>query len=141
MAPRLKPLVAGQKKTPSPNGATEMAQQLDRIQTVSGVRFNLRSLFRACGVVAALSCWYAISMRADSPHTSWESHPYAGPFILLKQSHSVADFLVSGAIACGILIPALLWVRNGSPWAIVFAGAAALVSIGLSYFCAMSASV
>jgi hypothetical protein len=92
-------------------------------------------------VVAVLSCWYALSMRGESPHTSWESHPHAGPFVLLRESHSVADFLISGAVACGILIPAMLWVRDGSPWAIALAGVTAFLSIGLSYFCAMSASV
>jgi hypothetical protein len=92
-------------------------------------------------VVAVLSCWYALSMRGESPNTSWEHHPYAGPFILMKESRGIVEFLVSGAIACGILIPALLWVRSGSPWAIILAGVAALVSIGLSSVCAISASV
>jgi hypothetical protein len=108
---------------------------------VNRVRLDLRSLFRVCCVVAVLSFWYAIAMRGETPNTSWEHHPYAGPFILLKQSRGVADYLVSGAIVCGILIPSLLWVRNGSPWAIALAGVAAFLSIGLSYFCAISASV
>ena len=104
------------------------------------MRFDLRSLFRACCVVAAFSFWFATSMRHASPNTSWEAHPYAGPFILLKQSRSVGDFFISGAVALGVFLPACAWVRRGSPWALAFAGAAALLSAWLSWFCAIIAS-
>ncbi len=105
------------------------------------MQFNLRSLFRACCVVAALAGWYALSMRSATFNTSWEHHPFAGPFIFFKESRSVIEFLVSGVIALGILIPALFWVRTGSSWVVAVAITAALASIALSYACALSASV
>jgi len=96
------------------------------------MRFNLRSLFRACCVVAVLSGWYGVSMDGASWSTSWEDHPYAGPIILLKQSHWIADFLFSGAVVAAICIPAFLWIRDGSPGMIVVAGGGAALSILLT---------
>jgi hypothetical protein len=104
------------------------------------LRFDLRSPFRACCVVAAFSFWFAASMQHASPNTSWEAHPYAGPFILLKQSRSVGDFVISGAVALGVCIPTFVWVRRGSSWAFALAGAATLLSVWLSWFCAIIAS-
>lgn len=72
------------------------------------VRFVPRNLFRACGTVAALACWYAITMRDASANTSREHHPYGGPFVLLKQSRGAFDFLISGAVALSIGVPAVL---------------------------------
>jgi hypothetical protein len=104
------------------------------------VRFSLKSLFRACCVVAVLSFWYSISMRGASLNTSWEHHAYAGPFILLRNSSGVADFIFSGVVAVGIFIPAFHWVRAGSPLALVGAIVGAMVSIWLSWFFAVCAS-
>ncbi len=105
------------------------------------MQFNLRSLLRACFAVATLSCWFVVTMRKATPNTSWEHHPYAGPFILLKEWGSISELLFAVAVSLAIFIPALLWVRDGASWAFVVAGIAALASVALSYACAISASV
>jgi hypothetical protein len=96
---------------------------------------------RALCVLGLLCLWHALSMRGASPNTSWEHHAYAGPFILLKNTYSPIDFLLSVPVALSILLPAAQWIRKGSVWLFLVAVLAAGFSIMISYFFAYSASV
>lgn len=96
---------------------------------------------RALGVVGVGCLWYALSMRGASPNTSWEHHPYAGPFLLLKNTDSPIDLLLSVPVALSILLPAAFWIRNGSWWLFLAAVLAARFSIMITKFFAYAAIV
>lgn len=89
---------------------------------------SMRSL-RAFLVFAALYAWFAVTMLNAGPGTTWEHHPYGGPFIMLKQSHSIDDFAFCAPWLLAIGVPALMWIRNGTAgWLTLTLAAAALTS-------------
>jgi hypothetical protein len=48
----------------------------------NGTRREARALL----AVAAISTWFGASMHNASADTSWEHHPFAGPFVILKEA-------------------------------------------------------
>jgi hypothetical protein len=99
-----------------------------------------RRWVRASIVVAALVVWFLPTMAGASANTSWEHHPFAGAFIILKESSSAADFAFSLGLWACILAPAGYWVLSGRIWAAVVAAIIGCLSIGFSVLAAASAS-
>jgi hypothetical protein len=58
--------------------------------------------------------WFAVSMKGATDATSWEHHPFGGPFTLLKGSRSGVDYALSWLILASILTPAAAWMWTGS---------------------------
>jgi hypothetical protein len=90
--------------------------------------------------VTLLSVWILATMAGATGNTSWEHHPYAGPFILLRESRSAADFIFSLYVLAFVMVPIAAWVWTGRLWAAVLSIVVSCLSIGLSYGLAASAS-
>lgn len=90
---------------------------------------------------AALGSWLAASMGGASANTSWEHHPFGGPFVLLKESLSLVEFGISLAVLLLVLAPVVWWVIRGAYLACLLALLAAAASICFSLFAAWSAAV
>jgi len=101
---------------------------------------SLRTV-RTCVLISFFCVWFLLTMSASSENTSWESHPFAGPFILLKGSVSAADLVITGFVWAMILLPAGYWAWSGKLWAAIVAMMMVGLSICLSMFAAASASV
>ena len=96
-------------------------------------------LARAAIGVSVLAAWFLVTMGGASPNTSWEHHPYAGPFIVLKESRSPGDYAICLFMWACILAPALYWAVTGKAWAAIIAVAMCGATIALSTFAAASA--
>lgn len=94
---------------------------------------------RAIVVFSLIGVWFLTSMAGASENTSWEHHPFAGPFIILKESRSMADLIVTGLIGLAIGAPAIHWMQTGRTWSAIAAIVAAGVSVCLSIFAAVTA--
>jgi hypothetical protein len=84
--------------------------------------------------------WLALSMSGASPNTSWEHHPFAGPFIFLHHWRTSQDTPFGLALLLAVLLPAVAWVKTSSAWALVATLIAVGFSIGVSVFAAASAA-
>ena len=80
-------------------------------------------------------------MAGASASTSWEGHALGGPFVLLKESRSLGDFIFTGIVCSFILVPCAHWVWTGRLWSAIVAVVTAGLSIILSILAAASASV
>jgi hypothetical protein len=80
--------------------------------------------------------WFTATMWGMSAHTSWEHHPFAGPFIFLKHG----EYAFSLFLLAGILIPAMYWVMVGKVWSAAVAVVVSCLTVALSVFAAASAS-
>ena len=110
-----------------------MPQLLIFQETPHSLAESFLRYLRASLAATALLLWFALSMQGASPHTSWEHHPYGAPFVALKESRSVADFLFSGAWLTIILVPAGIWVRCGTAGWLIASLAVASLSLALSW--------
>ena len=84
--------------------------------------------------------WFGVTMRDATANTSWEHHPYGGPFILLKESRAGIDLAVSLFVLVSILAPTAAWVWTGKLWAAITAVIVVSISIWMSIFLAANAS-
>jgi hypothetical protein len=99
----------------------------------------MRSL-RAFLVVGTIYLWFAIGMYGQDPGTTWEHHPYAGPFIMLKESRSIGDFALCLPWLLLIGVPAAYWIRTGAIGSLILTIAAAAFTSWLSWTLACWAS-
>ena len=83
--------------------------------------------------IAALAAWFAATMTGASPNTSWEHHPFAGPFIILKESGSPGEFAFASSLLACILAPLARWVWAGKWWGALAAVAASAATTWMSY--------
>lgn len=97
-------------------------------------------LGRLVVVVAVLFVWFGTTMGNATESTSWEHHPYGGPFILLKESRAGIDLAVSLFVLVSILAPTAAWVWTGKLWAAITAVIVVSISIWMSIFLAANAS-
>jgi len=99
---------------------------------------------RTAMLLVLLCLWYVVSMAGATVGTSWEHHPFAGPFILLKLSlrecHSLGDFIFAMTVCVFTLAPSVHWAWTGKAWSAVLAAVVVGLSIGLSILAAMRAS-
>jgi hypothetical protein len=76
---------------------------------------------RAIVGIGALTLWFAVTMMDATPNTSWEHHAFAGPFIMLKQSHTPGEYAFSVFLLAGIVGPLCRWIWTGKIWGIIVA--------------------
>lgn len=95
---------------------------------------------RALIAVTLLLLWLAVSMSGASPNTSWEHHPFAGPFIILHHWRTSQDTPFGLALLVAVLLPTVVWVKTSSAWALAATFIAVAFSIGISIFFAAAAS-
>lgn len=100
---------------------------------------RMRSV-RAFLVIVALYAWYAVTMFDSTPQTTWEHHPYAGPFIMLKEVRSIGDFAFCLPWLLVIGVPAAFWIRNGTATSLIVTVLAAAFTSSLSWTFACWAS-
>ena len=99
-------------------------------------RGPLSARLRALIVIAGFGLWYLATMRHASANTSWESHPFAGPFIIIKESlgeiHTPSEWAFALLFWAFIASFPLHWIITGRWWSaivtIVLCGAMALMS-------------
>jgi hypothetical protein len=102
---------------------------------------SARRCNRAMALAGVLCSWFLISMAGAASNTSWEHNPFGGPFILIKGSRSLIDFVASAIVCVSILAPAAHWVWTGKIWSALLAIAMAGASVLLSIILAAGASV
>ncbi len=99
---------------------------------------------RAGIAVATFGVWYLLTMRNASGNTSWEHHPFAGPFIMVKESlsesHSAGDWALALLVWAFFLAFPVYWVASGKVWAAIVAVVLCGVTILMSHMAAVSAS-
>src|SRR5215203_5820944 len=76
-------------------------------------------LSRAVLSIGGLAAWCAATMGDASPSTSWEHHPFAGPFIILKESGSLGGYAIALFLLACILLPLAFWVWAGKLWGVL----------------------
>src|SRR4051812_8520586 len=64
---------------------------------------------RAAIAGVSLAVWFVITMGDVTANTTWEHHPYGGPFIMLKEAGSPADFAISLFVVACVLVPIGAW--------------------------------
>lgn len=82
--------------------------------------------------VTALAMWFIVTMAGASLNTSWEHHPFAGPFIIWKESGSPGEYVFSTFLLACILAPLAHWVWTDRRWGVVVAAAASLGTVWMS---------
>ena len=102
-------------------------------------RSRMRSV-RAFLVIVALYAWYAVTMFDSTPQTTWEHHPYAGPFAMLKEVRSIGDFAFCLPWLLVIGVPAAFWIRTGTATSLTVTIIAAAFTSSLSWTFACWAS-
>jgi hypothetical protein len=107
--------------------------------TLQSARLGRRWLRGAIAVVS-LAVWFVITMGDVTANTTWEHHPYGGPFMMLKESGSPADFGISLFIVAWVLVPIGAWIWTGKWWTALSAIAMSGLSVWMSYCFAAWAS-
>lgn len=79
--------------------------------------------YRLAIVLLGLAIWFLGSMWSVSGNTSWEHHPWGGPFILLKESlrerHTLNDWALALLLWSVALVFPFHWIITGKWWSAV----------------------
>ncbi len=110
----------------------------------SAMHGALTAPLRTLIVVAAFGFWYLLTMGHASANTSWESHPFAGPFIIIKeslgQSHTLSDWAFALLFWAFFVSFPLHWIFTGRWWSAISAVVLCGATILFSCFAAVTAS-
>lgn len=128
------------RRMPLTKDTTPQGPVLDYAPSDSLAEGPARRWARAGLGLAALAIWLAATMAGASANTSWEHHPFAGPFIMLKESGSFAGYALSTFLLACILAPLGRWVWAGKVWGVVVAVVASIATVWMSYVFAAWAS-
>ena len=83
-------------------------------------------------------------MWHSTGNTSWEHHPFAGPFIIIKESlqerHTAADWAIALLFWAFFFAFPVIWIISGKAWAAIVTLALCLLAIAASHFAATTAS-
>jgi hypothetical protein len=98
-----------------------------------------------CGIVAAVfGMWYVFTMQNASANTSWEHHPFAGVFIIIKESltesHAAGDWALALLVWGFFFAFPLYWIVSGKTWAALVAIALCALTVAVSCQAAVWAS-
>ena len=107
-------------------------------------RSGLPRPVRAAIVLGGLGLWYLATMRNATANTAWEHHPYAGPFIIIKESlgeaHGASDWAIALLAWLFVLAFPVHWIITGRWWSAIVTLLLCGIAIFLSDFAAMTAS-
>ena len=107
-------------------------------------RSRLPRPVRAAIVLGGLGLWYLATMCHASANTSWESHRYAGPFMIIKESlresHGASDWAIALLVWAFFVSFPLHWIITGRWWSAIVTLMLCGLAIFLSDFAAMAAS-
>ncbi len=110
----------------------------------NAARPRLSRTVRAAIVLGGLGLWYLATMRNATANTSWEHHPYAGPFVIIKGSlaerHTASDWAIALFAWMFVLTFPVHWIITGRWWSLIVALLLCGACVWLSYFAAVTAS-